>query len=120
MIQGKFGEKGQLFFEIDLITDDGLSLPVDAMLDTSFTGFLAINKQDLDSLDWFYIGKETLRTAQGETLFKIYLGKLILNEQEFEIPVYVGDEITEFLLGSEWLKILPLVVNYQAGILTLG
>lgn len=51
MIQGKFGEKGQLFFEIDLITDDGLNLPVDAMLDTGFTGFLAINKQDLDSLD---------------------------------------------------------------------
>lgn len=61
-----------------------------------------------------------MRTAQGETLFKIYLGKLILNEQEYEIPVYAGDEITEFLLGSEWLKILPLVVNYQAGILTLG
>ncbi|MCC5662833.1 aspartyl protease [Nostoc sp. CHAB 5784] len=120
MIQGKFGEKGQLFFEIDLITDDGLNLPVDAMLDTGFTGLLAINKQDLDSLDWFYIGKEILRTAQGETLFKIYLGKLILNEQEYEIPVYAGDEITEFLLGSEWLKILPLVVNYQAGILTLG
>ncbi|MEH2191119.1 MAG: aspartyl protease [Nostoc sp.] len=120
MIQGKFGEKGQLFFEIDLITNDGLNLPVDAMLDTGFTGFLAINKQDLDSLGWFYIGKETLRTAQGETLFKIYLGKLILNEQEYEIPVYAGDEITEFLLGLEWLKILPLVVNYQVDILTLG
>lgn len=94
MIQGKFGEKGQLSFAIDLITDDGLNLPVDAMLDTGFTGFLAINKQDLDSLDWFYIGKETLRTAQRETLFKIYLGKLILNEQEYQIPVYAGDEIT--------------------------
>lgn len=94
MIQGKFGEKGQLSFAIDLITDDGLNLPVDAMLDTGFTGFLAINKQDLDSLDWFYIGKETLRTAQGETLFKIYLGKLILKEQEYQIPVYAGDEIT--------------------------
>lgn len=117
---GEIWGKGSTIFEIDLITDDGLNLPVDAMLDTGFTGFLAINKQDLDSLDWFYIGKETLRTAQGESLFKIYLGKLILNEQEYEIPVYAGDEITEFLLGSECLKILPLVVNYQAGILTLG
>ncbi|MEH2317787.1 aspartyl protease [Nostoc sp.] len=120
MIQGKFGGNGQLFFEIELITYDGLNLPVDTMLDTGFTGFMAINKQDLESLDWAYIGKETLRTAQGETSFKIYSGKLRLNEQEYEIPVYAGDEITEVLLGSEWLKILPLVVNYQANILTLG
>jgi clan AA aspartic protease len=120
MIHGSFGENGQLFFSIEFITDDELNLPVDSMLDTGFTGFLAINQQDIESLGWSYIGRDTLRTAQGETLFKIYLGKLILNEQEYEIPVYAGDEITEVLLGSEWLKILPLVVNYEAGILTLG
>ncbi|MEH2310656.1 MAG: aspartyl protease [Nostoc sp.] len=120
MIQGDFGDNGQLFFEIDLITSDGLDLPVDAILDTGFTGFLAINKQDLEGLDWFYIGEESLRTAKGESRFDIYLGKVILNKQEYEINVYVGNEITEVLLGSEWLKFLPLVVNYQAGILTLG
>ncbi|MCM0590855.1 MAG: aspartyl protease [Gloeotrichia echinulata IR180] len=120
MIEGRFGEKGQLFFEIDLMTSDGLNLPVDAMLDTGFTGFLAINKQDLDGLDWGYIGEEPLRTAKGESRFDIYLGKVILNAQEYEIPVYVGNELTEILLGSEWLKILPLVVNYQGEILTLG
>ncbi|AFY32633.1 hypothetical protein [Calothrix sp. PCC 7507] len=120
MIQGIFGSEGQLFFELDLITNDGLNLPVDAMLDTGFTGFLAINKQDLDSLDWIYIGKERLRTAQGETKFSTYSGKILLDEQEYQIPVYAGDEITEILLGSKWLKILPLVANYQAGLLTLG
>jgi predicted aspartyl protease len=120
MIQGNFGDNGQLFFEIDLITSVGLDLPVDAMLDNGFTGFLAINKQDLECLDWAYIGEESLRTAEGESRFDIYLGKVLLNEQEYEINVYVGDEITEVLLGSEWLKILPLVANYQAGILTLG
>ncbi len=65
MIQGTFASKGQLFFQIDLITSDGLNLPVDAMFDTGFTGFMAINKQDLDSLDWAYMGNEPLRTAQG-------------------------------------------------------
>ncbi|MEH2418854.1 aspartyl protease [Nostoc sp.] len=120
MIQGDFGDNGQLFFEIYLITSDGLDLPVDAMLDTGFTGFMAINKQDLECLDWAYIGEESLRTAKGESRFDVYLGKVILNEQEYEINVYVGNEITEILLGSEWLKILPLVVNYQADILVLG
>lgn len=51
MIEGNFGDSGQLFCEIDLITSDGLNLPVDAMLDTGFTDFLAINKQDLECLD---------------------------------------------------------------------
>ncbi|MFN6513377.1 MAG: aspartyl protease [Nostoc sp. CreGUA01] len=120
MIQGIFDNRGQLFFEIEFISDDGFNLPVDAILDTGFTGFLAVNKQDLDGLNWQFIRKERLRTAQGEARFNIYLGKVILNEHEYEIPVYAGDEITEILLGSEWLKILPLVVNYQAGILTLG
>ena len=49
-----------------------------------------------------------------------YLGKVVLDEQEYELPVYAGDDIIEVLLGSLWLKILPLAVNYQAGILTLG
>ncbi|NJM71824.1 MAG: aspartyl protease [Scytonema sp. RU_4_4] len=120
MMQGMFGTKGQLFFEIELITADGLNLPVDVMLDTGFTGFMAINKQDLEALDWAYIGDELLRTAQGETMFERYLGKVLLDAQEYEIPIFAGDEITEVLLGSEWLKILPLAVNYQAGILTLG
>ena len=120
MMQGSFGSRAELFFEINLITTDGLNLPVDAMLDTGFTGFLAINKQDLDVLNWQFIREQELQTAQGENLFDIYLGKILLDEQEYEIIVCAGDEITEVLLGSEWLKILPLVVNYQAGILTLG
>ena len=44
MIQGNFDDRGHLFFEIDLIATDDLNLPVDAMLDTGLTGFLAINK----------------------------------------------------------------------------
>ncbi len=120
MIQGTFGDRGQLFFEIELISINGFNLPVDAMLDTGFTGFLAINKQDLDALNWQFIREQELRTAQGESLFEIYLGKIVLDEQEYEIAVFAGDEITEILLGSEWLKILPLMVNYQAEILTLG
>ncbi|MBE9053221.1 aspartyl protease [Nostocales cyanobacterium LEGE 11386] len=120
MIQGNFGSSGQPFFEIDLITSDELNLTIDSMLDTGFTGFLAINQQDLYSLGWQFIREQQLQTAQGESLFDIYVGKILLNGQEYEIPVCAGDEIIEILLGSEWLKILPLVVNYQAGVLTLG
>ncbi len=45
---------------------------------------------------------------------------MILDSQEYEIAVYNADELTEILLGSEWLEFLPLVVNCQAGVLSLG
>ena len=48
------------------------------------------------------------------------MGNILLDEQEYEIPVFAGNEITKVLQGSKWLKVLPLVVNYQAGIVTLG
>jgi len=44
MIEGYFGDGGRLFFEVELITNDGLNLPVDTLFDTGFTGFMAINK----------------------------------------------------------------------------
>ena len=38
MIEGSFGDNDELFFEISLIADNGLELPVDALLDTGFSG----------------------------------------------------------------------------------
>lgn len=120
MIQGSFGDRGELFFEIELLTADGLSLTVDALLDTGFTGFLAINLQDIDDLGWLLIDKEVLRTAQGENTFDLYAGKILFNHQEFSIPVHVGNELTEILLGSQWLLLFPLIVNFSEQVLRLG
>ena len=112
MIEGRFGENGQIYLEIDLIGGDNFSFPVETMLDTGFTEFLAMNKQDVQSLDWNFLGQDKLRTAQGETDFDVYHGRVIIDEQEFEVPVFAGDEIQEILLGSRWLKLFILVANY--------
>ena len=98
--------------EIDLIGGDNFSFPVETMLDTGFTEFLAMNKQDIQSLDWNFLGQDKLRTAQGETDFDVYYGRVIIDGQEWEIPVFAGDEIQEILLGSRWLKLFVLVANY--------
>ncbi len=37
MISGRFGEIGELTFEIDLIASDGERFPVEVLLDTGFT-----------------------------------------------------------------------------------
>ncbi|NEP09298.1 MAG: aspartyl protease [Symploca sp. SIO2C1] len=119
MIEERFGDQGELFFEIELITADDFPIPVEAMLDTGFTVFLAMNKQDVEVCEWTYLEKEELRTAQGETIFDIYLGKIILAREELEIPVLAGDEIQEILLGSQWLKKFNLIAKYREAILRL-
>ncbi|GAB4175652.1 MAG: hypothetical protein Fur006_06240 [Coleofasciculaceae cyanobacterium] len=65
------------------------------------------------------MSQDKLKTAQGEATFDIYLGKVIIDGQEFEIPVFAGEEIQEILLGSQWLKLFMLVANYQEGRVTL-
>lgn len=48
MMQGYFGEKGELFFEIELIAADGSVVTVNALLDTGFTDWLAMDTQDAE------------------------------------------------------------------------
>ncbi|WP_293129216.1 hypothetical protein [Microcoleus sp. bin38.metabat.b11b12b14.051] len=55
MIHGWFSDDNELFFERELIADNGLELPVDALLDTAFSGWLAMDIQDLEGLDWTYL-----------------------------------------------------------------
>ncbi|MEH2247004.1 hypothetical protein [Nostoc sp.] len=52
MIFGEFNSQGELIFEIGLVTSDGDVIPVNALLDTGFTGWLAIDNQDALSLGW--------------------------------------------------------------------
>ncbi|MEG4588550.1 aspartyl protease [Microcoleus sp. MOSTC5] len=120
MIQGRFGDEDELFFELELIADNGLELPVDALLDTGFSGWLAMDSQDLEGLDSTYVKQEKMRTAKGEFDFELYVGKVRIEYLEFDIPVHVGEGVPEILIGRQWLKNRRLVVDIPAGVLTLG
>ncbi|HEY9853217.1 MAG TPA: hypothetical protein V6D28_27340 [Leptolyngbyaceae cyanobacterium] len=122
MISGRFGEIGELIFEIDLITSEGERFPIEVLLDTGFTtGWLALDTQDAESLGWSVIEwNRTMQTARGLEYFDIYEGRVVIDEQEYIIPVLAGAGIPESLLGLQWLKMMPLTVNYAAGVLTLG
>ena len=120
MIEGTFGSKGELYFEIDLITGDGSLVTVNALLDTGFTDWLAMDIQDIESLEWSLEGEERKRTAQGEAVFLRHAGRVIIDNQEFAIPVLGGEEITEVLMGLPWLETRRLIVDRKAGLLRLG
>lgn len=122
MINGWFGEIGELFFEIDLVAADGENFPIEVLLDTGFTtGWLALDTQDALSLGWVMIESErVMQTARGEEYFDIYEGKVVVDGEEYVIPVLAGSGIPEPILGLQWLKMLPLAVNFGAGVLTLG
>jgi predicted aspartyl protease len=121
MIAGKFGEIGELFFEIEVVAVDGESLPIEVLLDTGFTtGWLTMDIQDIRSLGWSLIEpRQRLKTARGEAIFRVYAGRVIVDGQEFTIPVIATQNIPENLLGLQWLTTRKLVVDFPAGLLTL-
>lgn len=120
MIYGKFGDEDELFFEIKLMAANGLKIEVEALFDTGFCWWLAINNQDLEALDWIYVEQQTMLTDQGDAEFDIYLGKLRIDGEDFDIPVHVGQGLTEVLLGRQWLKNRRLVVDVLSKVLMLG
>ncbi|MHC5594672.1 MAG: aspartyl protease [Nostoc sp.] len=118
---GAFGDNGELLFEIQVIAANGEVFSVEALFDTGFTdGWLAVNTQDLQALNWVMIAAQiSMRTARGEGQFNLYEGKVIIDGTEIIIPIHVGDDIPDTLMGSLWLNIMQLVVNKPRGILTL-
>ncbi|MBN3873043.1 MULTISPECIES: aspartyl protease [unclassified Nostoc] len=121
MIFGEFNSKGELIFEIGLIAADGDIIPVQALLDTGFTGTLAIDNQDALSLGWLRESqREDMRTARGEAQFNLYQGAIFLDGEEFTIEVLGGDELQDILLGVRWLQTKRLVADFSAKVLTLG
>ena len=121
MISGEFNHKGELIFEIGLIGADGDMIPVNVLLDTGFTGWLALDNQDALSMGWnLNINEQRdMQTAWGEARFNLYEGTVFLDEQRFIIEVLGGDRLEDVLLGVNWLQIKRLVADFPARLLTL-
>jgi predicted aspartyl protease len=122
MISGQFGEIGELFFEIEVVAADGERFLVEVLLDTGFTtGWLAMDRQDIQSLGWSLMeDRYVMQTARGEEFFALYTGKVILDEQEYTIPVIATIGLSDNLLGLQWLRTRRLVVDFPANVLMLG
>ena len=74
----------------------------------------------MEALEWPLVrSKFKLATARGDALFDLYEGRVIIDSQELIVPVHVGEDLPEILIGSQWLDRMQLVVNKPIGILTL-
>lgn len=120
MIHGYFDDGGKLYFDLDLLAVDGSFITANALLDTGFTDWLAMDIQDLESLDWSFIKKETRQTARGLGEFFLYQGTVVFDNQELTIPVLGGEDISEILIGLPWLENRRLVVDRKANLLTMN
>jgi predicted aspartyl protease len=119
MIEGYFNNRGELFFEMDLMATDSSIITVDAMLYTGFTDWLAMNTQDIDDLGWPFLEKQEKQTASGLVRFNIYAGTVFFDDQEMTISVVGGREFTHVLMGLQWLNNRRLVVDRKMDLLTL-
>ena len=61
-----------------------------------------------------------MKTAKGNETFDIHQGLIIVDGEEITIPVHVGEQIPEFLIGSQWLETMELTVNKPKEILKLS
>jgi predicted aspartyl protease len=119
MKKGLFNQKGELFFQIDLMAVDNSIMTVEAMLDTGFTDWLAINTQDIECLEWPFIMKQKKYTANGIIEFDLHAGTVFFDEQEMTIPVIGGEDFTGVLMGLQWLQHRRLIVDRKRDWLTL-
>ena len=58
--------------------------------------------------------------AMGKTVLNNYLGKVVLDGREFTVEAVAGPEIGETITGIHWLRTKRLLVDFPAGVLTLG
>ena len=78
-------------------------------------------RSDALSLGWILESdNEYMETARGEARFNLYQGTVLLDQQEFTIPVFGGDELEDILLGVNWLQTKRLVADFSVGLLTLS
>ena len=120
MISGKFNRKGELVFEVDLIAADETLISVDALFDTGFTDWLLINNKYAEYLGWLkQRNTRRINTAAGIRFVNIYEGIILIDGEEFIIPVLGAYHVKVILLGVRWLRFKRLIADYSAGVLTL-
>ncbi|WP_317615853.1 clan AA aspartic protease [Phormidesmis priestleyi] len=106
---------------ISIVVKNGTKVkPVNAVIDTGFTGFLSLSSAIIAELElpWSYRDRATLGDG-SETLFDIYEASVIWDGQFREIEINSAN--TEPLLGMRMLRGYRLQVDtVEGGLVTIA
>ena len=105
---------------MDLVAADEALISVEAIFDPGFNDWLLINNKYAE-----YLGglkkrnPRRVQTAAGIRFVNVYEGIILIDGEEFIIPVLAGYRVKDILLGVRWLRFKRLIADYSAGVLTL-
>jgi clan AA aspartic protease len=118
MMQGYVNKNYEAIITL-VVKNKGNLKPVNAVVDTGFTGFLSLPQVMIDELDlsWSYRNRATLGDG-SETLFDIYDATVIWNDQYREIEINSAE--TEPLVGMSLIEGYRLQIDgIEGGLVTI-
>jgi clan AA aspartic protease len=92
MIRGHVDQRLQARVVIEILSADGRTVPVDAIIDTGFSGFLTLSAGQLSSLALQELGAREARLGDGElVVFRTFLATVRWHDRQRTITVLQSD-----------------------------
>lgn len=102
MIEGKVGGEQRALVTLEISDSRGRFQPVEAILDTGFTGYLTLPQESIRQLGLRPVGRRTFELANGDFFdFQVYLGSVTWHGDPNDVLVLESDSAP--LLGMTLL-----------------
>jgi clan AA aspartic protease len=101
---GFLDKKGHPRIRVGLRTPDRVSKTLDALIDTGFSGFLAIPEASADDLGLIPVGTVRYTVANGEVIGLILAFGTVTLENDSYAGSIVAGNVRQPLLGVEFLR----------------
>ncbi|PSF35014.1 clan AA aspartic protease [Aphanothece hegewaldii CCALA 016] len=118
MMQGRVNQSCEATLLI-AVRNNTITLPVDAVIDTGFSGFLTLPSDMISTLGLIWQGRDVGTLGNGTfCIFEVYMGFVIWDGQYREI--YINESETVPLIGMQLLRGYDLRIQaIEGGIVTI-
>jgi predicted aspartyl protease len=118
MLQGAIDALGQIRVPIELIAADGTGSTLEALLDTGFTGSLAIREQLVRTLGWQPHGYVEASLASGSAALGLFIGEVVFDgrRQLVRAVTITSDDV---IVGLSLLRGKRLLADFRTGVVTI-
>ncbi|MGH8056589.1 MAG: hypothetical protein ACREOH_05055 [Candidatus Entotheonellia bacterium] len=118
MLRGAIDVMGQIQVPIELMATDGERLPLEALVDTGFTGTIGIRDGLVHTLGWEADGFVEAALARGSVDLPVFIGEIIFDGQRQVVRAIVitSDDI---IVGLALLCDKRLLADFRTGEVTV-